>query len=111
MKKHLLRWKNSKCKRTGRTLPYLKEINIHYRGTLLSRILAMKKQRPIELESAVQLLMKYEHAARKAGRKGADPGHLCWYQYHFLEWLNGLGYHIELTGDEFESAVISELLV
>lgn len=68
----------------------------------------MKKQKPISLEEAVQLLIQNMQEARAAGRKGTEPGHLCWYLDHFVEWLVSIGYHVELTGDEFEPFVMSD---
>lgn len=84
------------------------EIDGYYRGTLLTRILSMEKKTPISLEAAVVLMVQHEQEARAAGRKGTEPGHLVWYAYHFVEWLEELGYHIELTGDEFEPLVMSD---
>lgn len=89
-------------------LPVANEIDSYYRGTLLTRILSMEKKTPISLEAAIILMVKHEHEARDAGRKGTESGHLVWYAYHFVEWLEGLDYHIELTGDEFEPVVMSD---
>lgn len=110
MAKHLLNWKNISCKYAGKksSLPFLKEIDRYYMGTLLSRILDMKKQTPISLKAAIHLLVDHEDAAYAAGRKGTEPGHLCWYAPHFVEWISELGYHIELTGDEFEPFSITD---
>lgn len=68
----------------------------------------MKKRTPISLEAAIHVLVENEQAARAAGRKGTDPGHLFWYAYHFVEWISELGYHIDLTGDEFEAISMSD---
>ncbi len=62
----------------------------------------MKIQTPISLDDAIDLMHAHENEARAAGRKGAEPGHLCWFSYNFVEFIANLGYHIELTGDEFE---------
>jgi hypothetical protein len=37
-----------------------------------------------------------------AHRMGYQPGECNWYFKNFVEWVSSLGYHIELTGDEFE---------
>jgi hypothetical protein len=105
MQKHLLNWKTVPTKPFARiNWPTVsKQIDLNYRGTLLSRILAMEIKTAISLEEAIQLMKKQEESARSAGRKGAEPGHLCWFSYNFVEWISSLGFHIELTGDEFES--------
>jgi hypothetical protein len=110
MTKHLLNWKNINCKCAGKnvSLPVANEIDGYYSGTLLSRILAMERKTPIALEAAIHLLVENEHAARAAGRTGTDPGHLFWYAYHFIEWIAEIGYHIELTGEEFEAPMMSD---
>jgi hypothetical protein len=35
-------------------------------------------------------------------RIGNKPEECHWYYQHFVEWISAQGYHIELTGDEFE---------
>ena len=40
--------------------------------------------------------------AFNAQKFGSDYGHYGWYSEHFVEWISSLGYHIELTGDEFD---------
>ena len=62
----------------------------------------MQTQKPISLEYAIGLLLDHQTAAMKAGRKGLEPGHAFWYGCNFIEWISSLGFHIELTGDEFE---------
>ncbi len=102
MNNHILKWHSQ--------IPIASELDINYRGTLLSRILAMQKQTPIALNEAVSLMVKHEHAASAAGRKGADVGHVFWYSFHFIEWLETIGYHIELTGDEFDAYLSPQVL-
>lgn len=110
--KHVLRWQNVTIHFAGRisNYPVVNEIDSYYRGELLSRILDMQKQMPISLEAAIHLLTKHEQEASDAGRKGTEPGHLFWYAWHFVEWIESLGYHIELTGDEFEAIGLSDRL-
>lgn len=104
MHQHLLNWKIApQIPAAGISWPTLsKQIDLNYRGTLLSRILEMEPKKPISLEQAIRLMEKHEDLARTAGRKSAEPGHLCWFSYNFVEFISTLGYHIELTGDEFE---------
>ena len=71
----------------------------------------MKQQKPLSLESAIQSLLDHEEGAMKAGRKGLEPGHALWYQCNFIEWISSLGYHIELTGDEFEETYGPQLTI
>lgn len=62
----------------------------------------MEKKQSIELLQAAHLAEEKFEEARKEGRFGHKPGECFWYLDHFVEWISGLGYHIELTGDEFE---------
>lgn len=71
----------------------------------------MERKTAISLDAAIHLLVEYEQAARIAGRKGTDPGHLFWYAWHFVEWISELGFRIELTGDEFEAVSMSDKVV
>jgi hypothetical protein len=71
MTKHLLRWKNVDCRINNDltlSLPVPTEIDGYYKGTLLTRILVMRKQKPVSLETAIQMLYEYEKEAKKAGR-------------------------------------------
>ena len=104
MTKHLVRWKRFPCepKSFFGSLSAANEMDRYYGYTLLSRILAMKKQTPISLESAIQSLIDHEEGAHRAGRKGMEPGHMFWYGLNFVDWISSVGYHIELTGDDFE---------
>ena len=70
----------------------------------------MEKKTPISLEAAaIHLLVDHEQAARKAGRKGTDPGHLFWYAYNFVDWISrNWAVHIDLAGDEFEPVSMSD---
>jgi hypothetical protein len=111
MTKRLLNWKNVVCHCAGRIedLPLLNEIDsFYYQGTLLSQILAMEKKTPISADAAIQLLLEYEDAAQKAGRKGHEPGQMFYFSVHFVEWLSDIGYHVEITGDEFDPYNITD---
>ena len=102
---HCLRWKNVKVrdiegKLTEINVPTI--LQMDYRGTLLSGILGMQKKSPITFEFAVNLISDKQVEALREWKIGPQPGHDEWYSYHFLEYISDLGYHIELTGDEFE---------
>jgi hypothetical protein len=73
-----------------------------YRGELLANILAMPAKEPISFESAALMASNKSSEAFDAHRMGHEPGECNWYFDHFVEWISSLGYHIELTGDEFE---------
>jgi hypothetical protein len=91
------------------TMPISREIDSNYRGTLISRILVMKTKTPISLEDAIALMQKHEDLARSAGQSGADRGQTFWFSFNFVEFISEQGYHIELTGDEFEIFNIAEV--
>jgi hypothetical protein len=74
----------------------------YYRGGLLERILEMPQKEPIPFESAVRLASGKHFEAFEANRMGYKPGECNWFFKYFVEWISSLGYHIELTGDEFE---------
>jgi hypothetical protein len=114
MTNRFVRWKRYPCEPRGQWFnipPVVNELDRHYKGTLLSRIMFMQKKNPITLEAAVQSLLDHEVGAMKAVRKGLEPGHAFWYQCNFIEWISSLGYHIELTGDEFEETNGSQLTI
>jgi hypothetical protein len=77
-------------------------IAMAYRGALLERILAMPKKEPISFESAALMASDKSSEAFDVHRMGYEPGGCNWYFNSFVEWISSLGYHIELTGDEFE---------
>lgn len=84
------------------------ELDIWYRGKLLSAILNMEKKRPLSFERAAQMAWLKTSEAFKSGRIGQQPGECNWYSKNFVEWVASEGYHIELTGDEFEPYVVSD---
>lgn len=73
-----------------------------YRGTLLERILNMAPKHPISFELAAKLAGKRFFEASRAHRFGYEQGECHWYFNNFVEWISEQGYHIDLTGDEFE---------
>ena len=76
-------------------------LDITYRGTLLSRILSMPVKTPIPFDDAIRLVAEKHTEAFDHSRFGDAPGQYGWYSNNFIEWISSLGYHIELTGDEF----------
>jgi hypothetical protein len=80
-------------------------------GELLSQILTMKEKNPISFVEAIKMAQEKRSEAFLAHRIGHKPGEYLWYSRHFVEWISDLGYHIELSGDEFEPYIISERLL
>jgi len=76
----------------------------------MARILAMTKKQPIEFVQAVRLAITKYDEAMDARCLGHAPGQAFWYHAHFVEWISSLGYHIELTGEEFESYAMTDQL-
>lgn len=52
----------------------------------------MEQKKPIQFEQAARMVKEKFFATKDAGRLGYAPG----------QWISDLGFHIELTGDEFE---------
>lgn len=77
-------------------------IDMDTNRALLHQIVAMPKGDPISFEDAVR------HVEIKWGETfdtknfGYEPGGAGWYTRNFVEYISSLGFHIELTGDEFE---------
>ena len=80
--------------------PDLLDSASHWR--LIEKIFNMKPQRPIKFEEAALLAYKEYQALSNLNRHGIGPGQAEWYAKNFVEWISSLGFHIELTGDEFE---------
>ncbi|MGE4132742.1 MAG: hypothetical protein AB7F86_13950 [Bdellovibrionales bacterium] len=78
-----------------------------YRGTLLDSILSMPMKNGITFEIAVRMTGEKMSAAFESKRLGREPGHYNWYLNNFIGWISDQGYHIELTGDEFETYIMS----
>ncbi len=85
-------------------------VDLTLRGRLLVEILTMKKQKQISFTDAMVKLGDHLNEAFDAGRFGDSPGQYRWYAKHFVQWISDLGYHIELTGEEFESYALSDKL-
>jgi hypothetical protein len=107
MNKHIVNWRkviftNDLGNNYEAELPEI--IDVGYRGKLLSKILDMQKKTPIIFDDAV----------RMAGRNffdskaGHSRGESHWYLDNFVDWISEQGYHIDLTGDEFEPTQIQQ---
>jgi len=77
-------------------------IEASYKGTLLPKIFAMPKKTPLGFESAIRMARAQLTDALEARRHGHAPGDYDWYLENFVDWISSLGFHIELTGDEFD---------
>lgn len=77
-------------------------IEKQYRGSLLSKILAMPNQKAISFEDAINVICKAADEAFSAKKFGVKPRHYNWYINNFVEYIAELGFHIELTGEEFD---------
>lgn len=107
MPKHVLIWKAVKSKTIRDTDCYIRimdRVDRYYKGTLLTCILTMKKKQPISLESAVTLFSK-EWINCVLSRRAEECEVL---DRNFVNWVSEKGYHIELTGDEFEPVAMSD---
>src|SRR5688572_15721070 len=105
MPKHSLNWKPVKAKSLRGTDIYVSVpdvLDLIYRGTLLSSILAMEKKTPILFGDAVRMAIKKKCEVWYDENADSD-----YYYDNFIEWISSQGYHIELTGDEFEPALMS----
>ncbi len=113
MVKQCLHWKKVKCKSVAGEPVWIelpKIIAGESRGTLLSQILAMPKKSPLSFAEAINLVAEKQKEAFLAGRGGRGPGQYSWYYGSFVEWITSLGFHIELTGDEFEAYATTSVL-
>jgi hypothetical protein len=113
MKHQIVNWKHVKCKGfygDDVNLPIAFVLEARYRGTLLSSILSMPPKRPLSFDDAMRMLSDKQSEAFKAGQYGDEPGHYGWYMLHFVEWISSLGYHIEITGEEFEAQSMTDKL-
>jgi hypothetical protein len=91
------------------TNPYLPSLLAEdYKGTLLSAILAMPCKQPISFQEAANLASAAKHKAVVAKKFGYKPGECFWFYRNFVQWISDQGYHIELTGDEFEAYALSD---
>lgn len=105
MSRHIVKWRptiGKNVRNEDRALPFPDLLAASSKWTLLERILAMERKNPISFTDAAVLAQNKYLAARDAGRRGYGPGETNWYSKNFVEWISSLGFHIVLTGDEFE---------
>lgn len=82
--------------------PYPELIYRDSKGTLISQILAMPKGKPIGFADAIRFASKKAHEVAEQGKLGIDPGESGWYRLNFIQFISESGFHIELTGEEFD---------
>lgn len=68
----------------------------------------MAKKTPISFEAAINFVSDKQRDAFAAGQIGRNPGQYLWYQHNFIEFISDLGYHIEITGDEFDPGQMTD---
>ena len=107
MAQHLLKWKtvrvpNVRNEDYDSRLPYA--LDFIYRGTLVTRVLSMEKKVAIGFKEAFLFFQS------ELLKSMSDPtrDRTDWLYRNFIPWISGLGYHIELTGDEFEPFLMSD---
>ena len=112
MAKHLVNWKSVRTKDIyGQTFvnnEFPRLIVHSYRGTLLSEILAMPSKNPISFEEAVSRTHHAFNDAIDAKRIGNGTGECFWFYKNFVRWISDQGFHIEISGDEFEALTIPD---
>jgi hypothetical protein len=69
------------------------------------------KKIPIVFEDAVNLVQREFYRASGSGQIGSEIVQSHWYYRNFVKWISEQGYSLELTGDEFETALMCNLLV
>ncbi len=102
---HLVKWKpilvkNVRDEDIELSFPDL--LNSSSNWTVLDRIFRMESKKPITFSDAATMAHEKFDEAVEARRMGYAQGHCLWYARNFISWISSLGYHIELTGDEFE---------
>lgn len=83
-------------------------IDACYKGELIENILRMPPKIPISFHAALNLASDARYQAMKSGRSGHQRHESLWHYSHFVDFIAELGFHIELTGDEFESPATLE---
>lgn len=115
MKKQVVIWKPIRSRnRQGkmyinRYFPQL--IDSAYRAELLFEIISMEPKIPISFEDAANLAKHETNRAMDAGQNGHELGQSHFYYSNFVKWISELGYSIDLTGDEFETASMCSMVV
>ena len=109
MSKHCVNWKKVFCKTVSGSdysCGFPDIIDRGYRGSMLTRVFQMEKQKkkPISFGDAIRLA----HEGFFSSKIGHARGESHWYIDNFVEWISELGFHIELTGDEFDAYVLAQ---
>jgi hypothetical protein len=111
MRKQIVKWKPVSRKNIyGEeyvTAGYVELIVEAYRGTLIDEILSMPKKSGISFAVAVNMTCDAFHQACNNRKSGQEPGHGAWFHRNFVRYISEKGFHIELTGDEFEVLTLS----
>ena len=105
MNKHMVRWKKTRTVSVHGSdveVEAARFIEAAKMGLLLEQIRLMPRKKTVSLETALKVMLLRQDEAFAASRFGEGPGQHSWYEKNFVEWISSLGYHIELTGDEFE---------
>ncbi len=105
MGKHIVKWNPTVGKNVRSEdveLPFPDILDSSSGWTMLGRIFQMEPKVPITFTEAASMAQQRFQEALIDRRLGYAPGHCHWYARNFISWISGLGYHIELTGDEFE---------
>lgn len=81
-----------------------------YRGELVDEILSMPEKKSISFAEAMQLVADYSNQEfdkrvkeLESGKTTEETPKALWFYENFVQFISEQGYHIELTGDEFES--------
>jgi hypothetical protein len=74
-------------------------IDYGYRCELLHNICSMPRKNPISFAKAVRLAVREYFSSDYGFKKGQS----YWYLDNFVDWISDLGFHIELSGEEFDS--------
>jgi hypothetical protein len=114
MRKQVVNWKPIKSRNRFGEI-YLNQyfpqlIDSAYRGELLFEIVSMTAKTSISFENAVNLVEKEYRRAADSGKRGSSPGHSGWYYENFIQWISDQGYSIDLSGDEFETALMCRVV-
>lgn len=108
MNRPLVRWKSVACKSlAGKNilLDLPNQIDKMHGGTLLSQIISMPKQTPISFSNAINLVVEAQKDEWESGRFVRYPVFWNWHLKNFIQWLTALGYHVELSGEEFIDSI------
>lgn len=113
MDKQIVLWKRTTCttdRGTDVNLEMGELIDRHCRRTLLSQILKMPPKKSISFNDAARMLDIKLFECFKAGEYGNKRGQYHWYTQNFVPWISEQGFHIELTGDEFDLYAMTSVL-